>query len=107
MSLILRYKNHINAISIILSLVYVLYLYAEISSKNSEIQALKDEIINAKFELLECNKNIALQNDAIKKIKLRGNLSPLNTQKIEKIFIKDKSCKSELNAYKALFKGEK
>lgn len=104
LSFILKYKNALNFVGIALSIVYFIYLSLQISAKNSEIKTLKFELEKAKFELFECDKNLKIQNKAIKELQIKGTpKEPLNLEKIKKIYIKDQSCVAELKAYKELF----
>lgn len=104
LNFILKYKNALNFVGIALSIVYFIYLSLQISAKNSEIKTLKFELEKAKFELFECDKNLKIQNKAIKELQIKGTpKEPLNLEKIKKIYIKDESCVAELKAYKELF----
>lgn len=104
LNFILKYKNALNFVGIALSIVYFIYLSLQISAKNSEIKTLKFELEKAKFELFECDKNLKIQNKAIKELQIKGTpKEPLNLEKIKKIYIKDQSCVAELKAYKELF----
>ena len=104
LNFILRYKNSLNFIGIALSIVYFIYLSLQISAKNSEIKTLKFDLEKAKFELFKCDKNLKIQNKAIKELEIKGApKEPLNLEKIKKIYIKDESCQSKLKAYKELF----
>lgn len=104
LNFILKYKNALNFVGIALSIVYFIYLSLQISAKNSEIKTLKFELEKAKFELFECDKNLKIQNKAIKELRIKGTpKEPLNLEKIKKIYIKDESCVAELEAYKRLF----
>lgn len=104
LNFILKYKNALNFVGIALSIVYFIYLSLQISAKNSEIKTLKFELEKAKFELFECDKNLKIQNKAIKELEIKGApKEPLNLEKIKKIYIKDESCVAELKAYKELF----
>ncbi|MCI6989405.1 MAG: hypothetical protein MR902_07590 [Campylobacter sp.] len=101
---ILKYKSVLNFTLLVISAIYLLYLFAKIDAKDSEIQTLKLDIANSKFELLKCDKTLQTQNAAIKNLELKKPFEPPNTSKIEKVFVKDKSCESELKAYKELFR---
>lgn len=89
--------------------IYKSILYFNIALKNNAL-ALENE--NLKLKALHFNNEInvfkdklAQQNKAIDKLKL--DLKPKETLKevlkVDKVFIKDKSCESELKAYKELF----
>lgn len=104
LNLILKYKNALNFVGIVLSIIYFIYLSLQISAKNSEIKTLKFDLEKAKFELLKCDKSLETQNNAIKELSLKGEVKePKSVEKIKKIYLKDKSCQSELKAYKRLF----
>ncbi|WP_081755099.1 hypothetical protein [Campylobacter corcagiensis] len=103
-SFILKYKNALNIVGVILSIVYLVYLMLQISVKDSEIKELKFDLATARFELFRCDKSLELQNEAIKRLEIKGELKePKSVEKIKKIYVKDKSCQGELNAYKSLF----
>lgn len=50
------------------------------------------------------HKALQLQNEAYKELMVIKSESPPQKERIEKVFIKDESCKAELEAYKELFK---
>lgn len=104
LNLILKYKNALNFVGIILSIIYFIYLSLQISAKNSEIKTLKFDLEKAKFELFECDKNLKIQNKAIKELEIKGTpKEPPDVEKVKKIYIKDQSCVAELKAYRELF----
>lgn len=70
----------------------------------SDISQLSTENAGLKVQLQQCELNLSLQNAAIKSLKVKA--SHRNEDKIKnvsKIYIKDKSCEAELDAYKNLF----
>lgn len=89
--------------ALIFDVIIAFYQNFQIRAKNKEIAELSDKILlcNNKFTL--CDAYLQKQNAAIKDLKLKKSFEPTDTSKIEKIFIKDKTCESELNAYKRLF----
>ena len=77
---------------------------AEILSLKSDISQLSTENVKLKAQLGQCELNLSLQNAAIKSLEVKA--SRRNEDKIKnvsKIYIKDKSCEAELDAYKNLF----
>nr|DAT62893.1 MAG TPA: Protein of unknown function (DUF2570) [Caudoviricetes sp.] len=69
----------------------------------SDISQLSTENVKLKAQLGQCELNLSLQNAAIKSLEV--NASRRNEDKIKnvsKIYVKDKSCEAELNAYKKL-----
>ncbi len=76
---------------------------AEILSLKSDISQLSTENAGLKTKLQQCELNLSLQNAAIKSLEV--NESRRNEDKIQsvsKIYVKDKSCEAQLNAYKKL-----
>ena len=73
----------------------------------NEIKELESEILNLKVQNKECELSLIKQNTAILALKNEISNKNANSEKIEaikKIYIKDESCESELNAYKELFR---
>lgn len=103
LNFILKYKSALNLIGAILGIVYFIYIFIQINVKNDEIQRLKLSLAIVKTEFFDCNENLTKQNAAIKDLKLKKPFEPPDTSKIEKVFIKDKTCEGELKAYKELF----
>lgn len=69
----------------------------------SDISQLSTENAKLKAQLGQCELNLNLQNAAIKSLEV--NASHRNEDKIQsisKIYVKDKSCEAQLNAYKKL-----
>lgn len=76
---------------------------AEILSLKSDISQLSTENVKLKAQLGQCELNLSLQNAAIKSLEV--NASHHNEDKIKnvsKIYVRDKSCEAQLNAYKKL-----
>ena len=72
--------------------------------KEKNEQLLKD-YTTVKNNLNACNVSLSLQNEAIKAAAVKIDDTPSKeTERIKKIYVKDKSCESELAAYKELFK---
>ena len=75
-----------------------------VSLLKSDISQLSAENAKLKVQLQQCELNLSLQNAAIKSLEVKA--SRRNEDKIKnvsKIYIKDKSCEAELDAYKKLF----
>ncbi|WP_133169628.1 hypothetical protein [Campylobacter blaseri] len=91
---------------VISAVVYIIYLNLELGLLNKKVELLKSEnalIINEKAL---CQSFLDKQNKAIDELKLdvlKKPNEPKEVEKIKKIYIKDKSCESELKAYKELF----
>ena len=69
----------------------------------SDISQLSTENAKLKAQIGQCELNLSLQNAAIKSLDV--NASRRNESKIQsvsKIYVKDKSCEAELDAYKKL-----
>ncbi|WP_298026815.1 hypothetical protein [uncultured Campylobacter sp.] len=69
----------------------------------SDISQLSTENAKLKAQLGQCELNLSLQNAAIKSLEV--NASRRNEDKIQnisKIYVRDKSCEAELDAYKKL-----
>lgn len=76
--------------------IYIVLLKSDVSQLSAENAGLK-------VQLQQCELNLSLQNAAIKSLEV--NASRRNEDKIQsvsKIYIKDKSCEAQLNAYKKL-----
>lgn len=93
------FKNSLIVLLLILSGV----LFTDLRFKNDKIQRLELSLTIAKTEFFECEKTLENQNAAIKNMKLKKPFEPPDTGKIEKIYIKDRTCEGELKAYKRLF----
>ncbi|MCG3698875.1 hypothetical protein L5F42_03360 [Aliarcobacter butzleri] len=80
-------------------------------SKNSQITSLKEEktslqenLIKEKANLETCEDKMQEQNNQIEKMKVEVTYKePEIIEKINNIYLKDKTCESELKAYKELF----
>lgn len=90
-------------IVLILCGVLIIAQQININLKKNEIENLNAKIALLQNDLTLLNASLTKQNNALKALELKSTLKPLNTQKIEKIFIKDENCNGELNAYKNLF----
>lgn len=92
---------------VVLSLA-VVFIYF---SKNSQITSLKDEktslqtdLIKEKTNLKTCEDKRREQNKQIEEMKVEVTYKePEIIEKINNIYLKDKTCESELKAYKELF----
>ncbi|AQW80788.1 hypothetical protein [Campylobacter pinnipediorum] len=92
-------------------MIVTLYQSIKITRLENEIQIFKNQTKSLISELnisanslSACNALIYIQNKAIKEneIKQENKISK-NEQRVQKIYIKDDSCKAELKAYKELF----
>ncbi|MFW2556752.1 hypothetical protein [Aliarcobacter butzleri] len=80
-------------------------------SKNSQITSLKDEktslqenLIKEKANLETCEDKMQEQNKKIENMRVEVTYKePEIIEKINNIYLKDKTCESELKAYKELF----
>lgn len=80
-------------------------------SKNSQITSLKDEktslqtdLIKEKTNLKTCEDKMQEQNKKIEDMRVEVTYKePEIIEKINNIYLKDKTCESELKAYKELF----
>lgn len=81
------------------------FLYLKNNALALENENLKLKALHFSNEINVFKDKLAQQNKAIDKLKL--DLKPKETLKevlkVDKVFIKDKSCQSELKAYKELF----
>ncbi len=92
---------------IVLGLI-VVFIYF---SKNSQITSLKDEktslqtdLIKEKTNLKTCKDKMQEQNKKIEDMRVEVTYKePEIIEKINNIYLKDKTCESELKAYKELF----
>lgn len=86
--------------------ILALILYTKTGFLKDEIKSLNSQILILKNEKSLCNSYLEKQNLEIKALGLDKNKTlkePKNVKRVEKIFIKDDSCESELKAYKELF----
>ncbi|EGQ2557087.1 hypothetical protein ACOIR4_000617 [Campylobacter jejuni] len=81
------------------------FLFFKNHTLTLENENLKLKALHFNNEINVFKDKLAQQNKAIDKLKL--DLKPKETlkevSKVDKVFIKDKSCQSELKAYKELF----
>ncbi len=95
--------NYSIAGNVVLSiLLVVLGFFYKDSLKEQE--RLKLQLTLESENTSKLNKALQLQNEAYKELMVVKSESPPQKQRIEKVFIKDESCKAELEAYKQLFK---
>ena len=74
----------------------------ELKEKN---ERLTKDYTTVKNNLSACDTALASQNEAIKAATVKIDDTPSKeAERIKKIYVKDKSCESELAAYKELFK---
>lgn len=93
------FKNILIVLLLILSGV----LFTDLRFKNDKIQELNLSLAISKTQLFECDETLKKQNAAIKNMELKRPFEPPDTGKIEKIYVKDRTCEGELKAYKRLF----
>lgn len=93
------FKNSLIVLLLILSGV----LFTDLRFKNDKIQRLELSLTISKTQLFECDEKLKNQNTAIKNMELKRPFEPPDTGKIEKIYVKDRTCEGELKAYKRLF----
>ena len=68
-------------------------------------ERLTKDYTTVKNNLSACDTALASQNEAIKAAAVKIDDTPSKeVERIKKIYVKDKSCESELAAYKELFK---
>lgn len=68
-------------------------------------ERLTKDYTTVKNNLSACDTALASQNEAIKAATVKIDDTPSKeAERIKKIYVKDKSCESELAAYKELFK---
>ena len=68
-------------------------------------ERLTKDYTTVKNNLSACDTALASQNEAIKAATVKIDDTPSKeVERIKKIYVKDKSCESELAAYKELFK---
>ncbi|MFY4691580.1 hypothetical protein ACOTVD_11180 [Campylobacter jejuni] len=81
------------------------FLFFKNHTLTLENENLKLKALHFNNEINVFKDKLAQQNNAIEKLKL--DLKPKEVLKevlkVDKVFIKDESCQSELNAYKELF----
>lgn len=69
-----------------------------------EQERLRVQLVLEGENTSKLHKALQLQNEAYKGLMVVKSESPPQKERIEKVFIKDESCKAELEAYKQLFK---
>ena len=80
-------------------------LLKDLESVKEKNERLTKDYATVKNNLNACNVSLSLQNEAIKAAAVEIDDTPSKeTERIKKIYVKDKSCESELAAYKELFK---
>lgn len=92
---------------LLISLIFVcgaMYLNIQSLQKENEILRLKELHSQSELEGLELK--LKEQNEAISKVRLdlkNKNEALVEVSKVQKVFLKDTSCESELFSYKELF----
>ncbi|RXJ80806.1 hypothetical protein CRU86_00065 [Aliarcobacter skirrowii] len=89
--------------SLLIALVYF-YKDNEVNFYKDKLYDTQDDLIKEKTSLRNCENKLDEQNEEIESFKIK--IIPTSTkltQKVQTIYIKDKSCESELKAYKELF----
>ena len=76
-------------------------LLKDLESVKEKNEKLTKDYATVKNNLNACNVSLSLQNEAIVEI---DDTPSKEAERIKKIYVKDKSCESELAAYKELFK---
>lgn len=80
-------------------------LLKDLESAKEKNERLTKDYATAKNNLNACNVSLSLQNEAIKAAAVEIDDTPdKQTERIKKIYVKDKSCEAELAAYKELFR---
>lgn len=80
-------------------------LLKDIQNAKEKNERLARDYTTAKNNLNACNVSLSLQNEAIKAAAVEIDDTPSKeTERIKKIYVKDKSCEAELAAYKELFR---
>ena len=77
----------------------------DIGDLKEKNERLTKDYTTVKNNLSACDTALASQNEAIKAATVKIDDTPSKeVERIKKIYVKDKSCESELAAYKELFK---
>ena len=77
----------------------------DLESVKEKNERLTKDYTTVKNNLSACDTALASQNEAIKAATVKIDDTPSKeVERIKKIYVKDKSCESELAAYKELFK---
>lgn len=80
-------------------------LLKDLESVKEKNERLTKDYTTVKNNLSACNTALASQNKAIKAAAVKIDDTPSKeAERIKRIYVKDKSCESELAAYKELFK---
>ncbi len=80
-------------------------LLKDLESVKKKNERLTKDYTTVKNNLSACNVSLSLQNEAIKAAMVKIDDTPSKeVERIKKIYVKDKSCESELAAYKELFR---
>lgn len=80
-------------------------LLKDLESAKEKNERLTKDYTTVKNNLSACDTALASQNEAIKAAAVKIDDTPSKeAERIKKIYVKDKSCESELAAYKELFK---
>lgn len=80
-------------------------LLKDLESVKEKNERLTKDYTTVKNNLSACDTALASQNEAIKAATVKIDDTPSKeVERIKKIYVKDKSCESELAAYKELFK---
>ena len=76
-------------------------LLKDLESVKEKNERLTKDYATVKNNLNACNVSLSLQNEAIVEI---DDTPSKEAERIKKIYVKDKSCEAELDAYKELFR---
>ena len=80
-------------------------LLKDLESEKEKNERLTKDYTTVKNNLSACDTALVSQNEAIKAATVKIDDTPSKeAERIKKIYVKDKSCESELAAYKELFK---
>ena len=80
-------------------------LLKDLKSEKEKNERLTKDYTTVKNNLSTCDTALASQNEAIKAAAVKIDDTPSKeVERIKKIYVKNKSCESELAAYKELFK---
>ena len=80
-------------------------LLKDLENVKKKNERLTKDYTTVKNNLSACDTALASQNEAIKAAAVKIDDTPSKeVERIKKIYVKDKSCESELAAYKELFK---
>ena len=102
----MSYRMISSLVALILFLVVGFLQQNHISKQKVQISKLSDEKLILENKTALCNSYLEKQNIQIKALSLDMSKTlkkPKQVEKIQKVYIKDKSCKGELDAYKELF----